>query len=197
MRVSHVAHPNDHRQKTHSFATGYHSPFYQGVALPSSPQQATTPSPLLIHSSFPTPSPVPILPHGCKGFPVTEQAPAAHLLSLAPSLSPEPYAVPISPTYNPHTQPRVIPNLDLGFGLPTVAESFPLPTVHPSLAYDPSYKECELTSLSFTKFDSHADHPRSSAASMAPIRPLLPGHTPFRTNHSKWVHRRRQCHSLT
>lgn len=95
-------------------------------------------------SQFYHPSPVPTLSHGCEYLPIAPQDSPTHPLPLAPSLSPEPYTVPVTPALLPYSQPQAIPNLDgLDLGFPAVAESLSLPTVHSTPEYHPTWEDCE------------------------------------------------------
>ena len=97
----------DYRSTTHPSIAGRSLPSSQGMGVPTVSPQSAT---------LPLPT---------------------HLLPLVPSLSPEPYIVPITP-FHPYAQPQVTTNAG---GLdPTPAEGFCLPDVH----RPPSYEECEL-----------------------------------------------------
>ena len=96
-----------------------------------------------------------------------------HLLtiavSLAPSLSPDSYALPITPTFYSHSQDQAIvyhDSLELGF--PAMVENFSLPVAQHSPT-DPSLEEREFA-LSPIRSGSHTYHPRSSVVPMLAIR---------------------------
>ena len=96
-----------------------------------------------------------------------------HLLtiavSLAPSLSPDSYALPITPTFYSHSQDQAIvyhDSLELGF--PATAENFSLPVAQHSPT-EPSLEEREFA-LSPIRSGSHTYHPRSSVVPMLAIR---------------------------
>ena len=77
-------------------------------------------------------------------FPCIAQAHATHLLRLALSLSPEPYATQNTSQYQSYAQPPAISNPDdLGFDFLTTAENSPLPVAHHSLAHDLPYENGE------------------------------------------------------
>ena len=152
--------------------------------MPSfSPQQATTSLPSSVEYPFPALSPIPTLSRGCECFPVTDQTSITHLSLSAPSLSPQ-YAAPIAPTQNSHAQAIANPD-GLGLDFSAATGSLSLPAVHPSLYYNPSSyeEECEF---SYTEFDLHTHHSRSSVASVRPTRPLTPRQTSVRPGYSKW-----------
>ena len=67
------------------------------------------------------------------------------VVSLAPSLSPDSYALPITPTFYPYAQDQAIAYPDsLELGFPAMAENFSLPVAQHPPAYNPSQEECEL-----------------------------------------------------
>ena len=67
------------------------------------------------------------------------------VIPLAPSLSPDSYALPITPTFYPYAQEQAIAypdSLELGFR--PMADNFSLPVAQHPPAYNPSQEECEL-----------------------------------------------------
>ncbi|KAF9783213.1 hypothetical protein BJ322DRAFT_141439 [Thelephora terrestris] len=133
LNPGHGAYPND----------GYASQFYQRTPV-RSPYAATTPLVGTSPSPFLSPSPVPTLSYG------------------SPSISPEPYGLPITPIRRALPQPQVFTNQDnLGFGFQSTAQSFTSPTANGLPTYDPPYGEMwprypqpDLYGLNTPSFDS-------------------------------------------
>ena len=146
-RVSRVVHLNNCPSKAHSLIKGYASSSNWGLAVPS-PQMTTTPLATPSYSPFLSPSPVPTLSHGCRCLPNADRDPLTHILPLAPSLSPEPYGLPITPIHRVDLQPQVFTNRDgLGLGFPATAESLSLPTATPSPTQNRPYGQGQPISL--------------------------------------------------
>lgn len=148
-RVSRVVHLNNCPSKAHSLIKGCAPPSHQGLAVPS-PQMTTTPLATPSYSPFLSPSPVPTLSYGCRCLPNAHRDPLTHILPLAPSLSPEPYGLPITPIHRADLQPQVFTNHlenDLGSGFPTMAGSLSLPTATPSPTHNRPYRQSQLISF--------------------------------------------------
>ena len=108
------------------------------------------------------------------------------VISLAPSLSPGSYALPITPTCYPYAQDQAIAYPDsLELGFPAMTENFSLPIAQHSPAYDPSLEEREFA-LSPVRFDSRTYHPRSSVVPILPIRTTTLRQPIPRPGHSGW-----------
>ena len=81
------------------------------------------------------------------------------VISLAPSLSPDSYALPITPTSYPYAQDQAIAYPDgLELGFPAMADNPSLPVAQHPPAYDPSLEEREFA-LSPVRSDSLTYHP--------------------------------------
>ena len=146
-RVSRVVHLNNCPSKAHSLIKGYASSSNWGLAVPS-PQMTTTPLATPSYSPFLSPSPIPTLSHGCEYLPNAHRDPLTHILSLAPSLSPEPYGLPITPIHRADLQPQAFTDQDgLGLGFPAMAESLSLPTATPSPTHTGPYGQSQLISF--------------------------------------------------
>ena len=92
------------------------------------------------------------------------------IVSSAPSLSPDSYALPITPTSYSYAQDQAITYPDsLELGFPATAENFSLPVAHHPPAYDLSLEEREFT-LSPVRFGSRTYRPRYSVVPMFSIR---------------------------
>ena len=92
------------------------------------------------------------------------------VISLAPSLSPDSYALPITPTSYSYAQDQTIAYHDsLELGFPAMAENSSLPVAQHSSAYHPSLEEREFA-LALIRSDLRTYHLRSSMVPMFPIR---------------------------
>lgn len=79
-------HPKDYRLEAHSFIIGHGSPFYSRMGiLTFSPQLATTPLP----PADSIPSPVPVLPCGCKCLLISGQFSVTDLMASSSVLLPQ------------------------------------------------------------------------------------------------------------
>ena len=108
------------------------------------------------------------------------------VISLATSLSPDSYALPITPTSYPYAQDQAIAYPDsLKLGFPAMAENFSLPVAQHSSAYDPSLEEREFA-LSPVRSDPRTYHLRPSVVPMLPIRTTTLRHPIPRPGHSEW-----------
>ena len=108
------------------------------------------------------------------------------VISLAPSLSPDSYALPITPTFYPYAQDQAIAYPDsLELGFPAMAENSSLPVAQHSSTYDPSIEEREFA-LSPVRSDSCTHHPRSSVVPMLPIRATASRYSIPRPVYGEW-----------